>query len=116
MIVKTDALFPNLETDCEEMKELVNLYNIWYSDTAFRSCWPTSNKFWDQLKEYCINHKELVVDFWLQLYKRYNEVGHFTYMLHELFPDALQFEGHCQLKDIEKAWQISLLVENNKIK
>lgn len=106
MIIKTDTLFPHLETDCEEMKELINLYNVWYKDTAFRSYWPPSNKFWDQLKEYCINHKELVVDFWRQIYNRYDEVGHFTYMLHELFPDALEVKGHCPLNHIEKIWNM----------
>ena len=113
MLIKTDKLFPYFETDDKEQEELVSLYNDWYKDTAFRSYWPPSNQYWDALKEYCINHKELVVDFWLQIYKKYGEVGHFTYMLQELFPDALQFEGYCPLNHVEKAWMVFLMIEKS---
>ena len=50
------------------------------------------------------------------MYNTFGEVGHFTFMLDLVFPNMVEVVGgYCPLKDIEKAWQISLLAENKEI-
>lgn len=49
------------------------------------------------------------------MYNTFDEVGHFTIMLDLVFPNTIEVEGYCPLKDIEKAWQFSLLVETREI-
>lgn len=49
------------------------------------------------------------------MYNTFSEVGHFTFMLNLVFPNTIEVEGYCPLGDIEKAWQISLLIENREI-
>ena len=49
------------------------------------------------------------------MYNTFGEVGHFTFMLNLVFPNTIEVKGYCPLKDIEKAWQISLLIENGEI-
>ena len=49
------------------------------------------------------------------MYDTFDEVGHFTIMLDLVFPNTIEVEGYCPLKDIEKAWQFSLLVETGEI-
>lgn len=112
MLKKIEKLFPYLETDNEEQKELVNLYNDWHKDTAFLSQVPRTNPKWDILEEYCMKHKELVKEFWIEMYNQFGEVGHFTFMLFKLFPNIVEVvDEYCPLKDIEKCWLISFIAQ-----
>ena len=116
MIVKTEQLNPYLETDNEEYKELINLYNNWFAETCFLSnCnWVDTNENWKKMHEYCNEHKDILKKFWLEMYNTFGEVGHFTFMLGLVFPNMVKVIGHCRLSDIEKAWKISLLAENRE--
>ncbi len=117
MITKTEQLNPYLETDNEEYKELINLYNNWFAETCFLSNlnWFDSNENWKKMHEYCNEHKDILKKFWLEMYNTFGEVGHFTFILGLIFPNMVEVIGHCHLSDIEKAWQISLLTENSEI-
>lgn len=117
MITKTEQLKPYLKTDNEEYKELINLYNNWFAETCFLSnCnWIDTNENWKKMHEYCNEHKDILKKFWLEMYDTFGEVGHFTFMLGLVFPNAIEVVGHCRLSDIEKAWQLSLLIENGEI-
>ena len=117
MIAKTGQLNPYLETDNEEYKELINLYNIWFTETWFSSnCnWLDSNENWKKMHEYCNEHKDILKKFWLEMYNTFGEVGHFTIMLDLIFPNMVEVVGHCPLSEIEKIWQFSLLAENKEI-
>ena len=113
MLTKTDKLFPHLETDDDNQKELVSLYNEWYKNIAFKSNWPTDDPCWKKMEKYCLKHKKLTKQFWMQLYEQYKEVGHFTKMLFKLFPNYLEVNGYCPLKSIEELWMISFIVKNS---
>ena len=118
MITKTEQIKPYLITDDDEFKEIVNLFNNWFAETWFSSnCnWLDSNENWKKMHEYCNEHKDILKKFWLEMYDTFGEVGHFTFMLSLVFPNMVEVvRGHCPLKEFEKAWQISLLAENNKI-
>ena len=117
MITETGQLNPYLETDNEKYKELVDLYNNWYAEICFlsNSDWLDSNENWKKMHEYCNGHKDILKKFWLEMYNTFGEVGHFTIMLDLVFPNTIKVEGYCPLEDIEKAWQISLLIENGEI-
>ena len=117
MITETGQLNPYLETDNEEYKDLITLYNNWYAEICFLSnCdWLDSNENWKKMHEYCNEHKDILKKFWLEMYNTFGEVCHFTIMLDLVFPNIIKVEGYCPLKDIEKAWQFSLLVETGEI-
>lgn len=117
MIVKTEQLKPYLITDDEEFKEIVELFNNWFAETCFLSnCSQLdSNKNWKKMYEYCNEHKDILKKFWLEMYNTFGEVGHFTFMLDLVFPNMVEVVGHCTLSDIEKTWQLSLLIENREI-
>ena len=117
MITKTGQLKPYLETDQEEYKDLVEIYNDWEADVAFKSnCnWLNTNENWKKMHEYCQEHPDILKKFWLDMYNTFGEVGHFTFMLHYVFPNTIEcVGGYCPLSDIEKAWAISLNTLNNK--
>lgn len=115
MITKTEQLKPYLMTDNEEFKEIVELFNNWFAETCFLSnCnWIDTNENWKKMHEYCDEHKDILKKFWLEMYDTFGEVGHFTFMLDLVFPNVVEVVGYCPLKDVEKAWEISLLAENN---
>ena len=117
MIVKTEQLKPYLITDDEEFKEMVELFNNWFAETCFLSnCSQLdSNKNWKKMHEYCNEHKDILKKFWLEMYNTFGEVGHFTFMLDLVFPNMVEVVGYCPLSDIEKTWQLSLLIENREI-
>ena len=118
MITRTEQLKQYLITDNEEFNEIVELYNDWFAEIGFLpNCSKSySNESWKKMHEYCNEHKDILQKFWLEMYKTFGEVGHFTFMLGLVFPNIIEVVEYCQLKDIEKAWEISLLAENNKIK
>lgn len=62
MITETGQLNPYLETDNEEYKELVDLYNNWYDEICFLSnCnWLDTNENWKKMHEYCNEHKDIL--------------------------------------------------------
>lgn len=118
MITKTEQLKPYLITDDEEFKEIVELFNNWHAEVCFLSncSWTDTNENWKKMYEYCVEHKDILKKFWLEMYNTFCEVGHFTFMLDLIFPNTVEVVGgYCPLKDIEKAWQISLLAENKEI-
>ena len=117
MITKTGKVNPYLETDNEAQKELVNLYNAWSADTCFLSncSWIDTNENWKKMKVYCMQHKDLVKDFWMEMYGTFGEVGNFTFMLHYLFPNTVEVHGYCPLSDIEKTWMISFIAGEQKV-
>ena len=99
-------------SDNPEHQELVELYNKWYKDTAFLSSWPADNQYWKEMREYCILHKDIVKEFWVDKYDSLGEVGHFTFMLHEIFPNTIEVcGGYVPLSDIEKMWALCLIVK-----
>ncbi len=117
MITKTGQLKPYFETDTEEFRYLIELFNNWFAETCFLSnCyWLDTNENWKKMHEYCNEHKDILKKFWLEMYDTFGEVGHFTFMLGLVFPNMVEVVGYCKLSDIEKAWQISLLAENGEI-
>jgi len=118
MITKTGQLKPYLETDNEEYKELISLYNDWEADVAFKSNvnWIDTNENWKKMHEYCNEHKDILKKFWLEMYKTFGEVGHFTFMLGLVFPNMVEVvSGHCPLKYIETSWWLKFLKENGEI-
>lgn len=117
MITRTEQLKPYLITDDEEFTEIVGLFNNRYAETCFLSnCnWIDSNENWKKMHEYCNEHKDILKKFWLEMYDTFGEVGHFTIMLDLVFPNTVEVVGHCPLSDIEKAWELSLLIENGEI-
>ena len=117
MITKTEQLKPHLITDNEDYKELVDLYNDWFAETCFLSncSWTDTNENWKNMYEYCNEHKDILKKFWLEMYDTFGEVGHFTIMLDLIFPNTIEVEGYCPLSDIEKAWELSILIENGEI-
>ena len=118
MITKTEQLKPYLITNDEEFKEIVELFNNWFAETCFLSnCnWIDTNENWKKMHEYCNEHKDILKKFWLEMYNTFGGVGHFTFMLGLVFPNMVEVVGYCTLSYIEKAWQISLLTENNNLK
>ena len=114
MLTKTEKLFQYLETDDDNQKELVSLYNEWYKNIAFKSYLSTDDPYWKKMEKYCLKHKNLTKQFWMQLYEQYKEVGHFTQMLFKLFPDYVEVHGYCPLCDIERTWEISFICEKVK--
>lgn len=104
MIRKTGELNPYLETDKEEYKELVELYNAWMADTAFLSNlnWIDTNLNWKKMHEYCTAKPNILIDFWIDMYRTFGEVGHFTFMLFQVFPDIIELPKHCPIKEMEK--------------
>ena len=91
-------------SDNPNHQELVELYNKWYKDTAFLSQWPADNQYWKEMREYCILHKDIVKEFWLDKYDSMGEVGHFTFMLHEIFPGTIEPQGYIPLSILEQIW------------
>ena len=100
-------------TDKEEQKEIVELYNKWYKDTMFLSSWPTDNKYWDELKDYCMSHKDLTVQFWIDMKHDLGEVGHFTYMLQKIMPGVIEPQGYIPLNIFEQTWLVTLCGQKN---
>ena len=94
----------HITTDKEDQKELVELYNKWYKDTMFLSSWPASNKYWDEMEEYCKSHKDITVQFWVDLKHDLGTVGHFTYMLQKILPGVLEPQGYIPLNIFEQTW------------
>lgn len=97
MITTTGQLNPYLETDNAEYRELINLYNNWFNETPFSSnCSLLDiNENWKNMYEYCVEHKDILKKFWLEMYNTFGEVGHFTIMLDLIFPNTVEVVGYC---------------------
>lgn len=98
----------HITTDKQEQQELVELYNKWYKDTMFLSSWPANNKYWDELENYCMLHKDLTLQFWIDMKHDLGKVGHFTYMLQKIMPGVIVPQNYIPLNIFEQIWLVTL--------
>ena len=96
--------FSHIETDKEHQKELVKMYNDWQSDVMFSSHIDQENKYWLKMKEYCLEHPDILDELWLDMRLGVGTVGHFTMMLDEVHPHTIEFLGYCPLPIVELVW------------
>jgi hypothetical protein len=98
--------FLELETDKDEQKEIVDLYNTWSNINQFSSHYPCQGSEWEELKKYCIDNPELTKELFLDIYNAFDgEVGFFTQVLPFVFPGLVEVvDGYVPLKIYTQIW------------
>lgn len=88
----------------EEFLKLVNKWHSSYIFSAFGSSDPAAKRYYEELKEFCINHKEESLEYIRELLLK--EPSDIVRLLDDLYKDRFEFnvDGYCPLDMYCNIW------------
>lgn len=102
-------------TDKDEQQEIVKLYNDWRDDTMFSSHIDGNNKYLAKLVEYCKNHKQIMIDYFLDMVNDLGSSEHFLIVVTTVCPNIVKVDGYMPFNIMEQIL-VNLLKDINVIK